>query len=234
MLQQRWEAIICQKESLPQWGLKITTTRSWIPHAHHWATWMGLIITHCPKSTLTLSQTSPWFLCICCTSLVKTLWERAISPFPKVPSSMVQSIALQTWEQEVTGSILGLANILSKDWWWSLWQDSFLSHCCPSFFDNGYLGKQPLAWEEYCAEYWLKVFQESMDRCTVHCDINEILLKTAFNTIQSINLFWKCFLPFWRNSHCLNQFNPFRNKPWFFHVCTNSLLKTLQERRNCS
>ena len=25
-------------------------------------------------------------------------------------------------------------------------------HC----FDNGYLGKQPVAWKEYCAEYWLK------------------------------------------------------------------------------
>ena len=25
--------------------------------------------------------------------------------------------------------------------------------CC---FDNGYVGKQPLGWKEYCAEYWLK------------------------------------------------------------------------------
>ena len=23
-------------------------------------------------------------------------------------------------------------------------------------FDNGYVGKYPVAWKEYCAEYWLK------------------------------------------------------------------------------
>ena len=23
-------------------------------------------------------------------------------------------------------------------------------------FDNGYVGKQPVTWKEYCAEYWLK------------------------------------------------------------------------------
>ena len=36
-------------------------------------------------------------------------------------------------------------------------------------------------------EYWLKELQESMDRCTGPCDIIEILLKMALNTIQSIN-----------------------------------------------
>ena len=30
-------------------------------------------------------------------------------------------------------------------------------------FDNGYVGKQPVAWKEYCVEYWLKELQESMD-----------------------------------------------------------------------
>ena len=30
-------------------------------------------------------------------------------------------------------------------------------HC----FDNGYVGKQPVAWEEYCAEYWSKELQEA-------------------------------------------------------------------------
>ena len=55
-------------------------------------------------------------------------------------------------------------------------------HC----FDNCNVGKQPVAWEEYCAEYWLKEFQESMDRCTGRHDRTEILLKTAFNSIQSI------------------------------------------------
>ena len=57
--------------------------------------------------------------------------------------------------------------------------------CC---FDNGYMGKQPVAWKVYCAEYWLKKLQESMDRCTGHHDITEIWLKTALNTIKSINL----------------------------------------------
>ena len=56
-----------------------------------------------------------------------------------------------------------------------------------SVFDNGYVGKQPVAWKEYCAEYWLTDLQESMDRCTGHRDITEILLKMELNTIQSIN-----------------------------------------------
>ena len=42
-------------------------------------------------------------------------------------------------------------------------------------------------WKEYCADYWLKELQESMDRYTGHRDITEVLLKTALNTIQSIN-----------------------------------------------
>ena len=45
------------------------------------------------------------------------------------------------------------------------------------FFDNGYVGKQPVAWEEYCAEYWLKELGESRDRCTGRHNLTEILLK---------------------------------------------------------
>ena len=52
--------------------------------------------------------------------------------------------------------------------------------CC---FDNGHVGKQPVAWKEYCAEFWSKELLESMDRCTGRRNITEILLKTAFNTI---------------------------------------------------
>ena len=52
--------------------------------------------------------------------------------------------------------------------------------------DNGHVGKQPVAWKEYCAEYWLKELLEGMDRCTGRRDITEILLKTALNTTQSI------------------------------------------------
>ena len=54
-------------------------------------------------------------------------------------------------------------------------------------FDNGYVGKQPVAWKEYPVEYWLKELQGSMDRCTNRRDITEIPLKTALDTIQSIN-----------------------------------------------
>ena len=56
-------------------------------------------------------------------------------------------------------------------------------HC----FDNGYVRKQPVAWKEYCAKYWLKDLQESTDRCTGRRDTAEILLKTALNIIQSVN-----------------------------------------------
>ena len=54
-------------------------------------------------------------------------------------------------------------------------------------FDNKYVGKQPVTWIEYRAEYWLKELQESMDRCTGLRDVTEILLKMALNTIKSIN-----------------------------------------------
>ena len=53
-------------------------------------------------------------------------------------------------------------------------------------FDNGYVGKQPVAWKEYCVEYWYEEFQESMNRCTGCCNITELLLKRALNTIKSI------------------------------------------------
>ena len=43
-----------------------------------------------------------------------------------------------------------------------------------------------MAWKEYCAEHWLKEVQESMECSGCH-DITEMLLKTALNTIQSIN-----------------------------------------------
>ena len=70
-------------------------------------------------------------------------------------------------------------------------------------FDNGYVGRQPVAWKENCAEHCLKELQESMDRCTGHHNITEVLLKMALNTIQSINL------------------NPLTNIPTFKHL--NSL-----------
>ena len=56
------------------------------------------------------------------------------------------------------------------------------------YFYDGYVGQQPMDCEEYCAEYWLKVLQESMDRCTGRPHMIEILDKTALNTMQSVNL----------------------------------------------
>ena len=38
---QRWEAKIRHKEKSPQPGIQLTTTRSWVWHAHHWATQAG-------------------------------------------------------------------------------------------------------------------------------------------------------------------------------------------------
>ena len=49
------------------------------------------------------------------------------------------------------------------------------------------VGKQPMAWKEYCEENWWKEHYESMIRCTVHLDITEMMLKMALNTIQSVN-----------------------------------------------
>ena len=49
------------------------------------------------------------------------------------------------------------------------------------------IGNQPVAWKEFCAEYLLKEDQESMDWCTGHCSITEIVLKMVLNNIHSIN-----------------------------------------------
>ena len=42
MLQLRWEAKIRRKECSPQPGIELTTTWSWVRHAHHWAIQAGL------------------------------------------------------------------------------------------------------------------------------------------------------------------------------------------------
>ena len=38
-------------------------------------------------------------------------------------------------------------------------------------FVDGYVVKHPVAWKEYCVEYWLKELQESLDRRTGFRDI---------------------------------------------------------------
>ena len=50
-------------------------------------------------------------------------------------------------------------------------------HC----FDDGYVVKQPVAWEVRCTDYWLKELQESMDRCI--WDVTKITLK-AFSDVE--------------------------------------------------
>ena len=56
-------------------------------------------------------------------------------------------------------------------------------HC----LDDGYEGKQLVTWKEYCAEDWLKVPEESMDRCTGQHDITKMALKIGLNTINRIS-----------------------------------------------
>ena len=41
---------------------------------------------------------------------------------------------------------------------WDRIYSSLTSFRC---FENGYVGKEPVAWKEYCAEYWLKELQET-------------------------------------------------------------------------
>ena len=60
------------------------------------------------------------------------------------------------------------------------------------FFDNRNVGKQPVAWKEYCVGYWLKELQESMDRCTGRRGITKILLKRHYTPYNQRNNFrWR-------------------------------------------
>ena len=105
------------------------------------------------------------------------------------PCPIAQSVAYRTWKQglQVRSPARPIPYSFSRidDSHWDRTHSSLTAvHC----FDNGYVGKQPLGWKEYCVEYWLKELQESMDRCTARRDITEILLITALNTMQSIKL----------------------------------------------
>ena len=71
MLLQRWEVKIRRKEKSPQPGIELTTTRSWVRHAHHWSTRAGglyskgfINITVFPKSSfnpLSKDKILDWF-----------------------------------------------------------------------------------------------------------------------------------------------------------------------------
>ena len=98
-------------------------------------------------------------------------------------------------------SVVSVQDLRTRDCWFDprAWPIFFLrtddSHCdrihssltTVHCFDNGYVGKQRVAWKEYCAEYWIKEVQESMDRRTGRRDVTEILLIMALNTMKSIN-----------------------------------------------
>ena len=65
---------------------------------------------------------------------------------------------------------------------------SILSKLLGAFLhDDGFVGNQPVAWQEYCVEYRLKELQESMDRCTGCHDITEIKDKRGIkhNTMKN-------------------------------------------------
>ena len=68
-------------------------------------------------------------------------------------------------------------------------------------FDDGYVGKQSVAWKEYCAEYWLKELQENKGWCTGRRDITEILLENALTLYQTTE-FWTC--PNWKHLQTTN------------------------------
>ena len=94
-------------------------------------------------------------------------------------------------------------------------------------FDNGYVGKQPVAWKGYCAEYWLQELQKSMDSCTC-CYMTEILLKMALNTTQKkplINLSIRCqkFQPFDFNKKMGDSFQSMITLPPPFIVLVETM-----------
>ena len=99
---------------------------------------------------------------------------------------------------EPHSSVGSVADLRTGGRWFDcrLGQYSFGSHCdrihssliAVRCFDNDYVGKQPVAWKEYCAEYWLKDLHESMGRCTGRRDIMKYCWKLRYTPYnQSIN-----------------------------------------------
>ena len=109
-------------------------------------------------------------------------------------------------------------------------------HC----FHNGYVGKQPVAWKECCADYWLKELQESMDRCTGRHDITEILFKTTLNTIQSIIRSCQKTLIFCKQPSigtrircsCYNAFYPYKDICHYFTISHMTNFRLFQIESN--
>ena len=116
----------------------------------------------------------------------------SISPFPKTFSILSEN----GMAQSVDTGLENRRSLVRSLAWQIFFPRIDDSHCnrihssltAVHCFDNGYVRKQPVAWKEYCAEYWFKELQESMDRCTGRRDITEmhVLLKTTLNTNQSV------------------------------------------------
>ena len=96
-----------------------------------------------------------------------------------------RSVAYRTFEQNQWFDPRLGKFIPRIDYYHSLGIHSSLTavHC----FDNSYVGKQPVAWKKYCAEYWLEELRETMMGCPDRRDITEILLKMELSSMQSIN-----------------------------------------------
>ena len=104
MLLQRWEAKICRKEKSPQPVIELTTTRSWVLHAHHWAT---------PAE------------------LLQQKWETKICKKESFPQPGIKLTTTRSWVRH-THHLAGYAGLFYKTICWISIQDP-LWHCWKLF-----------------------------------------------------------------------------------------------------
>ena len=154
--------------SLPNTVSRILTSlgkQAFCKHCGEKAKMLVFSISYCLKTFSNLKEIKK-----------SAILARHSSSSPGGPSPMAQKVSYRTWEQEVAGSIPTRRPIL-----FPRIDDShgdrihyclIAAHC----FDNVYVGKQSVAWKEYChgEENWWKELQESMDRCTGRRFISEI------------------------------------------------------------
>ena len=99
-----------------------------------------------------------------------------------VPGPKAQSVVLQTWEHEVRSPARPIFFPRIDDSHCDRIHSSLTTVRC---FDNGYLGKLPVAWKEYCAEYWLK---------EVPYRVENFVRKGEIACYKQFLLFSQCFL----------------------------------------
>ena len=98
------------------------------------------------------------------------------------PSHTAQMVAHTIWVQKVAGS----ANISFRGLM-VVTAIGFISLTIVHCFGNGYVGKQPVAWKEYCSEFWWKGLQDSMDRCTPRYNWTTVGNGVKNHTISQLN-----------------------------------------------